>query len=1195
MGRVWRVHDVVLDLPVALKVVRPDLAVDERFRKLFELELRTAARFTHPHIVPLHDSGVLPDGTPYLGLALAQDGSFANLRTEQTTWEEILRLALELLDALGHLHAYGVLHRDLKPENVLLARILDGRRHVWLADLGLANAASTLARTKGRVEGTPGYMAPEQRLGLPREYGPWTDLFSVGVILWELVTGRLPFDAGRGPLDDPLPPLVPQEGMLVPQGLELLLTNLLDAEPLARYDLCADLTTELLALGPPEVDGSIARLLQRDRVLVGTVAPSAPTPCPITTGYAPSRVSSSPPSALSPLVTLTFPEDDPSRAEQFSQLGVPAWNRPAPTEMPDEVGPESGRGATARGSLALFAMREIPLVAREAERKVLWDAARDVSGDGLSRVVLIVGEKGCGKTRLVDSVVRVLGEGGWAEAVHMNYHRPMDVDDGYAGAARAIIRPWKESRVSLEARLRRRLSRERGVLDDVVVAEAQTLCRWAGFVEPGEDPVAEGFGLREVYRYLEARSWRGASCLVLENVQDAQEEGDGIAIAEAVLQSAHDGEQKRIVVFATLQLDAISRDPELAERVDNLVAGGAVRLDVRRLDRLGTRELLKEYLTLAPDIAESVASRCEGNPLFARQLLMDWASRGWLVKLGGLQYTLARGVDIDAAIPADARALFRARIDELEHRSANPIRFRDTLHLAALCGPSVPRDLLMSIAGPELYAYLCSAGVWVEEGERVRFDHGLLRRAMEEEAQERPDLSTLHRRLGNAWIGHGAVTHTDVSFEVGRNAHAGGDYQLAVAQLLYACEAAWARGRVGELRRAADLAIDCCQRARGLSSFGGWPLVWRARAHEVAGEAQLAADLYAGALKHFESGDDEIGRIEASIGLGWAARRRGDISTAERHYGDAMRRAKDEGELRLEARAIDGLAWIEQQKRNFDGADILFTRVLNRMVSLEDVRGQAEAALGQAFVARRTGSFADADELYREAAENFTAIHDPVGVGRAVLGRGVVARQRLELERAGAFFRECVHIGEDHGATSLLHQARLGLGDLYRLAGDERRALSAYRATQRWAERQDFFELAVQARLLMAQLALEQEDLDTMYAESVVAAKHLERNPGHWLWARYRLVVAVMLALRNDQDGTYRWLWSAEEMGLGDTVDHDNAYLLTVLCHAARAGAWVNTMRLAGRLAVGQWTRLKQPEETRAILDLAASLLGNPR
>lgn len=1193
MGRVWRVRDVVLDTPVALKVVRPDLAADERFRKLFELEVRTAARFTHPHIVPLHDSGELPDGTPFLGLALAQDGSFANLRTELPPWEEILRLTLELLDALAHLHAHGVLHRDLKPENVLLARIIDGRRHVWLADLGLANASSQLARKKGRVEGTPGFMAPEQRLGLPREYGPSTDLYSVGVILWEMVTGRLPFEEGRSPLDAELPPLIPRSGLLIPEGLELVLANLLDAEPLSRYDLAADLRTELLALGFAELDDATATARARGRTgaLLGTVAPSAPTPQVITSKHTISRPSSSADSLIDDgRATVSYSMDDDAPNPVF-QFGVPAWNRPSVRPMPARIPPEPGMGATARGSLALFALREIPLVGRDWHRQLLWDEARRVVESGAARVVLLVGETGAGKSRVADSFLRAAGEGGWAESLWLTYLDPPGKEDGFVGGARAIVKPWNESRDSLEARLRRRLARERGALDGVVREEASMLARWAGLLREGEEPVPVGYGLREVYRYLESRSWRGFACLVLDDVQNAVEEGDGLSVAEAVLQGAAGGEERRLLVIATLQLDALQADPALAERVEHLVASGATRVDLPRLDRHQTRALLQEYLTLAPELAERVAERCEGNPLFARQLLIDWANRDWLVNTGGLQYSLAPGVDPDAILPADAEALFRQRVEDLAERSGQSARFWNVLHAAALCGQAAPRDLLTSIAGLELYNFLRSSGVWVEQQDAVRFDHGLLHQTVLSQARARPDLSKLHRKLANAWIGHGATSGGDVAFEVGRHAHAGGDYVLAFDYLLRACASAFNRGRSRELEQAADLAMACVSREAALRGRGGWPLVWRARAWQVAGDAQNAGECYYRARIALQKAEDHEGFVEATIGLGWAALQQGNLPQAERRYSDAMKRAKELKAVRQEASAIAGLAWMEQQKRNFEGADILFTRVLNRFTQLDDQRGQAEAALGQALVARRTGNFTEAEDLYQEATRGFQEAEDLVGVARAVFGRGVVARQRMELERAEQLFREAVGIAEELGATAVLMEARVGAADIHRLQGERRRARSAYTAWLKWAERQRLFEAVISAHLRLALLALAEEQLDVAYAETSEAARSLEKVPGHWLWAQYRLLVATMLALRADQENTYRWLYSAMELGLGDTVEHDNAWLLSVICHVALREGWANTMRVAGRLAVDQWKKLGRPDEVERITAMGREAL----
>ena len=1190
MGRVLKARDVILNVPVAIKVVRPDLAADERFRKLFDLEVRIAARFAHPNIVPLHDLGVLGDGTPFLGLALADAGSFGTLRHEVLPWTDLRRLALELCDALAHLHARGVLHRDLKPENVLLYTGDDKARHAWLADLGLANASNQLAKKKGRVEGTPGFMAPEQKLGLPREYGPWTDMFSFGVILWELVTGHLPFEHGLTPLDTELPRLVPREGVVVPEGLDLVLANMLAGEPMSRYDLVADVRTELEALGAATVDrqGALARGGDPGLRAGGTVAVSAPIVS------SPASISSIAPRSTPPFderATMFDMESDESPKGASFAANVPIWNRPKPRVLPIQPIAERGLGARARASLPLFAMREIPCVARDSFRRVIWDMGRAVLRDGKSRVVLVIGEAGSGKTKLVESTAYTLEEGGFAESVMMTWQKPSTKDDGYAGAARTLLRPWNETRNSLESRLERRLGRERGALDATVKEEASMLSRWCGLGDEGEAPVPPGLGLREVYRTLEAHAWRGLSVLLLDDVQWSVEEGDGLAIAQSVLQGAQEGKEKRLLVLATIRSEDLSADPKLAQHVEQLVQLGARRLDLPRLDRRGTESILKEMLTLAPDLARKVALRCEGNPLFARQLLQEWASRNWLVPDANLTYDLAPGVDPDKVLPADAEALFLDRIAGLAEASENPSEFLDGLHRAALVGTVIPSELLEQLVSPAVFPFMRGCGLWVEkEDETLKFDHGLLHQAVKAQADARPDVLKLHRDLASAWQAYGSASGVDTSFECARHAHAGSDWRNAVEFGLKAAERAWNRGRSKAVEEAADIAIDACSKHKGLEDRVGWTVLWRARALQARGLASEAGVEYEKARAIFDERNDEAGLIEALLGIAWHARQVGELPESEQTYQDAMRRAKARKDLRAEAAAIHGLAYCEQQKRNFEGADILFTRVSNRYQSLGDQRGMALATLGQALVQRRKGSFQDAEELYGEAANIFQENDDLLGIARAKQGLAVVRRQQLLLDESEKLFREANATAEELGATDLLMETRFGLAEIYRLRGERERAQKILEAQARWAARQGLLEPAIFAHLGLATLALLGDDLQKMYEEAVLASEVLNKVPAHWLWAQYRLVVATLLALRGDEDQTYRWLWSAAELGLGDTVDHDTAYFLTIICHVAHTKKWLNVMKVSSKLAIAQWEKLRLPEQATDVKKMQTAL-----
>ncbi len=1163
MGRVLRARDAILGVPVALKIVRPDLGADPRFRKLFDLEVRIAARFTHPHIVPLHDLGELPNGTPFLGLALADAGSFTRLQREES-WTEILRLTLELLDALAHLHAREVLHRDLKPENVLLHTGDDGRTHVWLADLGLANAASALARKKGRTEGTPGFMAPEQKLGLPRDFGPWTDLYSVGVMLWEAVTGALPYTPPRSALDASLPALVPRAGLAVPDGLGRVLGNLLAGEPLSRYDLAADLITELCALGPAEIDAEGARAVPL-LLSGGPVAPSA---------LSPSSSQSSTGQAL-PASGAALPRD------------VPVWNRPYPSEMPERPPVEPGFEARARASLPLFALRTPPLVARESYRAQLWELARQVREDGRSRVAVVIGEAGCGKTRIVESLVRALEEGGHAETITMTYQRPPGKEDGYAGAARALLRPWRESRRTLGDRLHRQLGRATGAATEELDELVGQLVRWCGLLEEGEEPAAAGIGLREVYRQLEARAWRGLAAVVLDDAQWAVEEGDGLAIAEAVLRGAEEGDRKRLLVLVTVRAEAIVDDPALSQQVDALVEGGALRLDVPRLDRAGTVELLRESLTLTPELAEIVADRCEGNPLFARQLLLEWVDQGWLVDGGGLQYGLAPGVDVAAVLPADAEALFRDRVRALAAASGRADAFLDLVHSAALAGLAAPAELLLDhaeeLGGAELSAFVRGSGLWVRSGDMLRFDHGLLHQALLEEATARPDADSLHVQLARRWVRHGERTGADVDLEVGRHASAGGAWSLAALHLVQAAERASQRGRARELAEAAHLAVDACDRVGHLHHLAGWARYWQGAALQARGDGHRAADVFVAARRLLDRQGDEEGALRALVGLASAELQQGHVDEAEALYRRAHARARAGGHGRAETSAIHGLAYVEQQKRNFDGAGLLFTRVLARCMRQGDSRGMAEATLGQALVALRAGELEEAERLYADAVEAFEEAEDPLGVVRARTGRAVVFRQRLELERAEELYRETLRTAEELGAMQAGMEAMRGLAELARLGGQQHRAQELYVDLLRWARRHGHFEPAILAHLGLARVALDAGDRRVAFDHASRASRDLDKVPGHWLWAPYRLLVAVMLARHGAEEQTFAWLWSASELGLADTVDQDIAALIEEVCAEAEQRGWSRVLRVAANLGARQWRRLGRQDRARAL------------
>ncbi len=195
MGEVFRAHDAVLDRRVAIKVLHRSLSGDSGFVERFRSEARAAANLTHPNIVAVHDWGAV-DGIYYMVMEYVAGRSVREVLNAEGLLApaQASDVLLQALAALDHAHRQGIVHRDVKPENLMLTQ--DGV--VKVADFGLARAYADAQITEaGHVTGTVQYLAPEQLLGEPAD--PRTDVYALGIVAFELLTGRLPF-TGETPM-----------------------------------------------------------------------------------------------------------------------------------------------------------------------------------------------------------------------------------------------------------------------------------------------------------------------------------------------------------------------------------------------------------------------------------------------------------------------------------------------------------------------------------------------------------------------------------------------------------------------------------------------------------------------------------------------------------------------------------------------------------------------------------------------------------------------------------------------------------------------------------------------------------------------------------------------------------------------------------------------------------------------------------
>lgn len=199
MGRVYRAEQSVLGRTVAVKVIHPHLLADESAAVRFLTEARAASQLNHPNSVSVYDFGRTEDGQPYLVMEFLRGKDLATVAWEEgpLPFKRVVDVLRQALAALGEAHELGIVHRDLKPENIILEPLRRGGDFVKVVDFGLAklkgDAQGRSVTNPGIVCGTPDYMSPEQGRG--EDLDGRSDLYAVGVVLFQLLTGRLPFDA----------------------------------------------------------------------------------------------------------------------------------------------------------------------------------------------------------------------------------------------------------------------------------------------------------------------------------------------------------------------------------------------------------------------------------------------------------------------------------------------------------------------------------------------------------------------------------------------------------------------------------------------------------------------------------------------------------------------------------------------------------------------------------------------------------------------------------------------------------------------------------------------------------------------------------------------------------------------------------------------------------------------------------------
>ncbi len=760
MGRVYEAVHRPSGRVVAIKTLRTEHGASSSQRLLLN-EAVAAAQLAHPGIVELLDVGRDDRGGMFLvmelvrGSSLEAWSSFPGLRT-------VLRAFQEILAALAAAHAQGIVHGDLKPGNVLLTA--DGR--VKLTDFGIAHVMDPLRKTERRgIQGTPYYMAPEQLLDATA-IGPSTDLYAIGVMLYELVAGTEPY-AAEGTLAELLArklgsvrPLEARAGLEVPPALAALVMELLDPSPRTRPRFAA------------RVRGLLADFLPRTRDEPLAVA--------------------TPLDSLATIVTPSLGTEPTIHSSDQLPMSHPS-SRSLPFSLPCAEG--------SNPAVALHRLRPLPLVGRSAEaERLLADAAR-VAAVGGACGVIVSGRAGEGKTRLVrhgfaevERAGTMLGAAASFDetianaqvGLHACITRLMGAPA--ATLADSIAGPWGWLRRVPQpgvdfARIHEWLTSERGALDAAESADVASTC------------VLAASRVFPIYLWLDDVAWSRDGAMELF-----------VRLLER--------DDARVLVIGTLR-SGTAEHPEVRAWLLRAAKAGARLEMLPALDAAGRARLIAAAGGLALGAAEALAERLDEPPLVLVETVRAWIDEGDLVA-GESGYVVRDGAHAADLATRAAGTLLARRIDKLlDGFGEDGPRAERVLAHAALLGLRFEERVLRACAETEgwvdrvLDRALLTGLLRVDGRGAYRFEHRLFLDTIVERCRARADADAIHCATANAIVSVYGSRALDNGLAVATLYRAGRRREAAVR-------------RLGETIRALARSslFDAVDRA--LALFAGW-------------------------------------------------------------------------------------------------------------------------------------------------------------------------------------------------------------------------------------------------------------------------------------------------------------------------------------------------------------------------------------
>jgi len=1051
MGDVWRAVHVIQQVPIAIKIMRNE-PISSRARQAFLNEIAQIAKLDHQGIVLVFDHGVVTEqdayssnetlrsGHPYIAMEYAKRGSL-DLLDEVLTWRDLLGITRALLVALAHAHARGVVHRDIKPGNILLGSDADLRPSIKFSDFGLARnlGAHDQPGTGMRIVGTPEYMAPEQIEGLWRDQGPWTDLYAIGCVAFELAGGQTPFHGtthkviASGHLSSPIPTLSALSP--VPEGFQGWIERMLAKDPHARFQCAADARHALdeLAAGADDELGTVARQSRAQEASPTWTFLDLPPP----------RSKRSSPNAGSAM----HPDDAPPIPSDWRDL-----------VLPSEDAPLVGTG------LSLFGLRTHRMIGRERERDLLWQRLRDVSTSGRPGMMILKGPSGHGKHRLAQWLMETAHEAGAADVLEATHSEIPGPAHGIPRMIAGRLKCMGLSATEVISRTREILTLQ-GV-DDPFEWEhlGRILLSTSGAIS-SQMSIPQGTATERqalMARFLERLTLHRP---VVIHISDAQWGLQALGLVQRMLKPR--GDSLPLLFIVTCDTEALEDRPAerralgLLKDVPDLQT-----LEIGPMPPDDQEALVRDLLRVEPGLARSVQERSGGSPLFAIQIVEDWVRRG-VLQPGENGFCLPAGEA--TALPDSIHEVWQDRLTQaIEGLGEDAGR---ALAIAAALGMEVEDEdwqgacAALNASPPAgLIGRLVSNGLAETRTLGWTFAHGMLRESIERATGEQ--WAEINRGCANMLAGRSP--RPGISERIGRHLVAAGDTEGSLAPLL---DGAWESIRLGHYHRASDLLQ---RRNQMLDQIGltetdhRWGQGWNAQClvHESlrnleAGEAlatrfadaarrhswsrllakayrwrgmissllgdQSQADAMFARAAGFVQEDDPLER--AHILRHWARTMRlmGDGKEALSHLREAQELLTQIGnDLELAHCAHDAAAILQSLSGDHRGAEQQLASALEIYERLGHATGVGDCWNGLAEVHRQRGDLAAAEDAY-QTAHTHLARGGAIRAIVPVLNRGLIRLQRDDFIEAEAVFTDSLVTVGDGGREDLEAYCHIGL------------------------------------------------------------------------------------------------------------------------------------------------------------------------